>query len=110
MTEAGSGSDAFGMKATAIKDGDDYIINANKLWITNAGHAGLFIVFANARPELHNENPKQVRHIYVMYIFKFLMVCVLYNVLSNKQQEADFYHCEVYGWNFVNFPKIYPRL
>lgn len=59
LSEAGSGSDAFGMKAVAKKDGDDYIINANKLWITNSGHAGLFLVFANAKPELLHENPKQ---------------------------------------------------
>ena len=39
------------MKSTAKKDGDDYIINANKLWITNSEHAGLFLVFANATPE-----------------------------------------------------------
>lgn len=55
LSEAGSGSDAFGMKATARKDGDDYIINANKLWITNAEHAGIFMVFANAVPERMNE-------------------------------------------------------
>jgi len=59
LSEAGSGSDAFGMKATAKKDGDDYIINASKLWITNSGHADLFLVFANAKPEWAKENPKQ---------------------------------------------------
>ena len=62
LSEAGSGSDAFGMKAVAKKDGDDFIINANKLWITNSGH-GLFLVFANAKLELIKENPKEVIYI-----------------------------------------------
>ena len=68
LSEAGSGSDAFGMKAAAKKDGDDFVINANKLWITNSGHAGLFLVFANAKPELIKENPKEV---YVYFKIKF---------------------------------------
>lgn len=56
------------MKAAAKKDGDDFVINANKLWITNSGHAGLFLVFANAKPELIKENPKEV---YVYFKIKF---------------------------------------
>jgi len=59
LTEAGSGSDAFAMRSTAIRDGDDYILNGDKLWITNSGHAGLFLVFANAEPELLKTNPKK---------------------------------------------------
>ena len=43
------------MKSTARKVGDDYIINGNKLWITNSEHAGVFLVFANAVPERMNE-------------------------------------------------------
>lgn len=44
LSEAEAGSDAFGLKTTAKPDGDDYIINGTKLWITNAGHADLFLV------------------------------------------------------------------
>ncbi|KAF8384205.1 acdh-3 [Pristionchus pacificus] len=51
LSEAGSGSDAFALKTTAKKDGDDFVINGGKLWITNAGHASFFLVFANAEPE-----------------------------------------------------------
>ncbi|KHJ86954.1 acyl-CoA dehydrogenase, middle domain protein, partial [Oesophagostomum dentatum] len=50
LSEAGSGSDAFGMKTVAKPDGDDYLISGTKLWITNAGHASFFLVFANADP------------------------------------------------------------
>ncbi len=45
LSEASSGSDAFGLKTTAKKDGDSYILNGSKLWISNAAEAGLFIVF-----------------------------------------------------------------
>ncbi len=51
LSEAGSGSDAFALSCRAAKDGDDWIINGQKLWITNGNEAGLFIVFANVDPE-----------------------------------------------------------
>lgn len=50
LSEAGSGSDAFALKTTALKDGDNYILNGTKVWITNAEHAGVFLVMANAKP------------------------------------------------------------
>ena len=52
LSEAGSGSDAFAMKTTATQstDGSYYTINGNKLWISNAIEAGVFLVFANADP------------------------------------------------------------
>ncbi|OLN24192.1 acyl-CoA dehydrogenase [Domibacillus antri] len=46
LTEPGSGSDAGGMKTTARKDGDDYILNGSKIFITNGGIADIYIVFA----------------------------------------------------------------
>lgn len=46
LSEAGSGSDAFALETRASRQGDDYILNGQKLWITNAKEAGLFIVFA----------------------------------------------------------------
>lgn len=54
ISEAGSGSDAFAMKTTAVRSGDDYIINGSKLWITSAHMAGVFLVMANAAPEKVN--------------------------------------------------------
>lgn len=50
LSEADSGSDAFAMKTSAVKQGDHYILNGTKLWITNAEHSGVFFVFANAKP------------------------------------------------------------
>ena len=46
LTEPGSGSDALAAKTKATISGDDYIINGQKMWITNAGFAQVFIVFA----------------------------------------------------------------
>jgi alkylation response protein AidB-like acyl-CoA dehydrogenase len=50
LSEAGSGSDAFAMATVAVEDGDRFLLNGRKLWITNAGEAGLFLLFANANP------------------------------------------------------------
>src|ERR1044071_3047875 len=51
LSEAGSGSDAFALACRAVDQGDHFILNGRKLWITNAMEAGLFIVFANVKPE-----------------------------------------------------------
>ncbi len=51
LSEAGSGSDAFALACRATRDGDDWILNGHKLWITNGGEAGVFIVFATVDPE-----------------------------------------------------------
>lgn len=51
LSEAGSGSDAFAMRTTATDAGDHYVINGQKLWITNGIEAEIFVVFANAKPE-----------------------------------------------------------
>ena len=52
LTEPGAGSDAASVKTTAVKDGDSYVLNGNKLWITNGGLANFFTVFAKTgKPE-----------------------------------------------------------
>lgn len=51
LTEPASGSDAFSLKTTAKKDGNHYVINGTKMWISNSDVAGVFLVFANAKPE-----------------------------------------------------------
>ncbi len=52
LSEAECGSDAFALSCRAVEDGDDFVLNGRKLWITNAMEAGLFIVFATVNPEL----------------------------------------------------------
>ncbi len=51
LSEAGSGSDAFALATRATREGEQYSITGRKLWITNAAEAGLYLVFANAKPE-----------------------------------------------------------
>ncbi|KAF6107285.1 acyl-CoA dehydrogenase short/branched chain [Phyllostomus discolor] len=50
LSEAGAGSDSFALKTRADKKGDYYVINGSKMWISNAEHAHLFLVMANADP------------------------------------------------------------
>jgi alkylation response protein AidB-like acyl-CoA dehydrogenase len=50
LSEAGSGSDAFALQMRAEKRGDFYLLNGQKIFITNAREAGLFIVFATLDP------------------------------------------------------------
>ena len=52
LTEAGSGSDAMAAKATAVLDGDHWVLNGTKMWITNAGFADVFVIFAKVNGEL----------------------------------------------------------
>jgi alkylation response protein AidB-like acyl-CoA dehydrogenase len=48
LSEAGSGSDAFGLETRATRRGDRWTLEGRKLWITNGAEAGLFVIFANA--------------------------------------------------------------
>jgi len=50
LTEANAGSDALGMKTTAVADGDYYILNGTKQWITNGENAQVYSVFAKTNP------------------------------------------------------------
>jgi alkylation response protein AidB-like acyl-CoA dehydrogenase len=51
LTESGSGSDSAAMRSTARLDGDDYILNGSKRFITNAGVADVYTVFAKTDPD-----------------------------------------------------------
>src|SRR5256884_3685174 len=47
LTEPNAGSDVSGIQTTAVRNGADYILNGSKMFITNAGHAAWFTVFAS---------------------------------------------------------------
>ncbi|NIO08624.1 MAG: acyl-CoA dehydrogenase, partial [Deltaproteobacteria bacterium] len=51
LTEPDAGSDPASMKSTATEDGDYYVLNGQKTWITNAGVADLAIVYAKTDKE-----------------------------------------------------------
>jgi alkylation response protein AidB-like acyl-CoA dehydrogenase len=50
LTEPNAGSDAGGIQTTAVKDGDDYILNGTKHFITNGGVAGIYTIIAMTNP------------------------------------------------------------
>ena len=52
MSESQAGSDVMSMRTTAIRDGDDYILNGSKMWITNAPGADVMIVYAKTDPKV----------------------------------------------------------
>jgi alkylation response protein AidB-like acyl-CoA dehydrogenase len=51
ISEPGSGSDAYSMRTRATKDGDDYVLNGTKTFVTNAPVGDLFVVFATVNPK-----------------------------------------------------------
>jgi alkylation response protein AidB-like acyl-CoA dehydrogenase len=51
-SEPGAGSDIFGMRTRVTRDGDDYVLNGSKIWVTNAPVADLFVTYATLDPEL----------------------------------------------------------
>jgi acyl-CoA dehydrogenase family member 9 len=59
LTEPGSGSDAASIRTTAVKQGDDWLLNGDKLWITNGGFAEFFTVFAKT-PDIQKNGKAQL--------------------------------------------------
>jgi acyl-CoA dehydrogenase len=55
LTEPGNGSDAAGIKTTIKDGGDHWIVNGQKMWITNAGYADLFTLYGTIDPELKHK-------------------------------------------------------
>ena len=51
MTETGAGTDVMSMRTTATRDGDEYILNGSKMWITNAPRSDIMIVYAVTDPD-----------------------------------------------------------
>lgn len=50
LTEANAGSDAAALETSAVRDGDNWILNGTKLWVTNGADAGVYIVYARSDP------------------------------------------------------------
>ena len=59
LTEPGAGSDVSGMRTRAVRKGDVYVLNGQKCFITNGGHADWFTVYAKTDPEAgHRASPR----------------------------------------------------
>ncbi len=56
MSEPGAGSDVMGMRTTAVRDGDHYVLNGSKMWITNAPGSDVVIVYAKTGPDTASRN------------------------------------------------------
>ena len=52
LTEPNAGSDAAALETTAVADGDEFVLNGTKIWVTNGGWAGLFLVYARTNPNV----------------------------------------------------------
>ncbi|CAO3598217.1 unnamed protein product [Absidia cylindrospora] len=50
ISESGAGSDAFALQTKADDKGDHYVLNGNKMWISNSGESEIFVIFANVDP------------------------------------------------------------
>ncbi|MEW6129189.1 MAG: acyl-CoA dehydrogenase family protein [Acidobacteriota bacterium] len=95
LTEPGSGSDAAAMKTTAIKQGDRWILNGSKMFITNAPVADVFIVFASTNPATGN---KGISAFIIEKGFKGLATGKELNKMGNRTSttsEVIFVDCEV---------------
>lgn len=55
LSEPGSGTDAGSLTTSAVKDGDFYVLNGTKSWVSNGGFADLFLVFVSTKKELKNK-------------------------------------------------------
>ena len=55
LTEPGAGSDPSAIRTSAVRDGDDYVINGNKLFITNGTNADVALIFATIDPKLRHK-------------------------------------------------------
>ncbi len=72
MSEHSSGSDVVSMKLRADKDGDHYILNGSKFWITNGPESDVVIVYAKTKPEADHKGITafivEKVHIYLLYL------------------------------------------
>ncbi|MBF6594955.1 MAG: acyl-CoA dehydrogenase family protein, partial [Thermaceae bacterium] len=55
LSEPGNGSDAAALRTKAVRDGDSYVLNGTKTWITNGGDAEFVVVFATINPEARHK-------------------------------------------------------
>ncbi len=99
ISEAGSGSDAFGMKTQAKRAGDKYILNGTKMWITNASYSDFFWVYAKTGP-----TKKDISTFIVEKSFKGFSVGKKLSKLGMRASptcELIFNNCEVPVENLV---------
>ena len=61
LTEPGAGTDASGQHTKAVKDGDEYVLNGSKVFITNGYYADTYVIFAMTNKDLRSKGISDVR-------------------------------------------------
>jgi len=100
MSEPNAGTDVLGMKTTAVKKGDKYILNGTKQWITNAQVADVFLVYAKT----DSSDPKKISSFVIEKNFKGFSVGKKESKMGMRQSptsELSFDDCEVPVENLV---------
>lgn len=88
LTEPTAGSDAFSLKTVAKKDGEHFIINGSKMWISNSDVAGVFLVMANADPSKVNHPYDDLFYV-LSFHFKALLDSVASYLISNSSDRLS---------------------
>lgn len=81
LSEPSCGTDAFALKTSAKKEGEYWVLNGQKSWITNAEHAGIFLVMANI-----DFNKVQYLYNYIKlklwYTFQSITICSVCSIFK----------------------------
>lgn len=95
LTEPNAGTDVSGAESTAVLDGDEYVINGSKIFITNAGFAEIYIVFALTDP---SKGPKGLSAFIIEKDtpgFNFGKAEIKMGIRASIQRELHFENCRV---------------
>lgn len=101
MSEPNSGSDVVSMKTTAVKQGNKYILNGSKMWITNGPDADVLVVYAKTEP---SKNSKGITAFLIEKGFKGFSVGKKLDKLGMRNSntgELIFQDCEVPEENVI---------
>jgi hypothetical protein len=94
MSEPGSGSDVVSMKLNATKKGDHYVLNGNKMWITNGPDADVLVVYAKTNPEA---GPKGITAFLIEKVFFFFFggmeFTIIVYILLFERSLKNIIHC-----------------
>jgi alkylation response protein AidB-like acyl-CoA dehydrogenase len=101
LTEPHSGSDAAALTTTAKRDGDFYVLNGSKMYVTNGGYAGTYVVFAKTKPEA---GAKGISAFIVEHDFPGLIIGKKENKLglrASDTRQISFEGCRVPAGNLL---------
>jgi len=106
VTEPTSGTDTSRIRTTAVRDGDDYIINGQKVWTSRAEHSDLMLVLARTQPRESGKKPHDGMSIFIVYIKqaleqKSLTIKPLRAMLNHATTEVFFDDMRVSARNLI---------